>query len=886
MTLNVEQTDLTQISAVLMAPDGQTATLFVSKSQQPQGSPLGLSGNNLGITTTGFDLGTTFDDNAARRIDDASVAAPYVGTFQPEGSLGIFDGEDAATLSGQWKLLITSYVNSANVNSVVNWSIKFTSGMTEAYSQSTVATTLVKGSQTGNFPTAAPSTPNGIGPGIVLAEDNTLGASPYQGRIYAAYVGYVDDSDPNGHVNPTTNTDIFLSYSDDGGRDWHSLGIVNDDDAITDGYSGSGGVGNFAYTSGRTQFQPEIAVDQATGTLVISWRDARDDAANARVATYLTSSIDGGQSFSPQTYANPSQTAVDAITGQTDILGPESDNESAGNPQIDKTYGYGDQMGLAVFDGQVYPIWAGNFNRSTDPLGTVIADPLNIWYRPMVIAAGPRIIDSTMGPISLAEAASGSVSISVTFDRPVTSSTFVLGDVQVFFRGTTDGTASVPLTVTGVNPVAGTGSEATQFTVTFDPLPAGANPATYNYTGTYSYLIAPDNGHGLAISSPIETYIGKTLRTFDPMDQNADGTSDENAVTTAFKGTTPGDVYAVPMPDPTTAVQFLGAASILSPPFDQTTLPLIVPGPQVLSTSVPGGDSGAGNLVTDGTVSSLNVTFDRPMQVSSFTPGEVGPIMGPAGLVSGPQYFPLTTSTGQVIPAAANATNPGTLDSTLTIPSYDGTFQIAQITLELNAAFSPDSDLSAVLIAPDQTQVTLFSGVGGNKSNFINTIFDDGADSSIDAGTAPFTGTYQPATPLSTLDGHTVDMQNPADLSQWLPGVWTLQLTNSSTTATGMLDNWSLNITPMITVTPVNPSGGLATTFQIGFPLQQLSGTYTLQLGPNILDAFGDALDINQNAGLAVLRGLDQNGPTTAVTYTPTDVPAAIPCRPRRPRAR
>ena len=26
------------------------------------------------------------------------------------------------------------------------------------------------------------------------------------------------------------------------------------------------------------------------------------------------------------------------------------------------TYGYGTSMGLAVFAGQVYPIWAGNFD--------------------------------------------------------------------------------------------------------------------------------------------------------------------------------------------------------------------------------------------------------------------------------------------------------------------------------------------------------------------------------------------------------------------------------------------------------------------------------------------------------------------------------------------
>ena len=143
-----------------------------------------------------------------------------------------------------------------------------------------------------------------------------------------------------------------------------------------------------------------------------------------------------------------------------------------------------------------------------------------------------------------------------------------------------------------------------------------------------------------------------------------------------------------------------------APPFNQNTLPLIVPGPQVLSTSVPGGDSANGNLITDGTTSTLNVTFDRPMQVSTFTPSQVLQIMGPTGSISAARILPVDSSTGQIIPAATSATSPGTLDSTLTIPSYNGTFTVADITVELNAAFSPDSDLTAVLIAPDGTQVT------------------------------------------------------------------------------------------------------------------------------------------------------------------------------------
>ncbi len=292
-----------------------------------------------------------------------------------------------------------------------------------------------------------------------------------------------------------------------------------------------------------------------------------------------------------------------------------------------------------------------------------------------------------MGPITLAEAAGQNVTITVDFDRPVTASSFVKQDVQVFFHSTSDTSNFVQLTVTGVAPIGGTNTGPdpnayTEFTVFFDPLPNGANPATYNYTGTYSYLIAPDNGAGLAISSPVESFVGKTLRTSDPMDQNADGTPDENPLTmpNGFVGSTPGDVYAVPAPAPTiTSTTFEGfiqtgspvvevfssltglgvgdvvtgdgipsgttimavddfdftitlsanattnafedlvstsealfkfaaytggpnlGGYILSPPFNQQTLPIIVPGPQVVATSVPGGDAAAGNLITGGT---------------------------------------------------------------------------------------------------------------------------------------------------------------------------------------------------------------------------------------------------------------------------------------------
>ncbi len=838
-----DQESVQNLNLTLVAPNGNQITL-VNNQNNAAGTAntgTGLNGGNAigvyGFTTgqtgsPGLAVGTVFDGNATRDIFDPTTtgtngnsATDFIGTFRPEfGSLGAFIDQLVREfqetglnfISGPWTLDVTNFTattqsNVANQGQVEAFSLHFSTGLSSS-SPSEIATTLVTGAIGNTYALKPPSAPNtGVGPGLVLAVDNTLGASsPFQGRIYAAYVDYGSGPDytaPNQFKNPSTNTDIYLAFSDDGGKSWTRDGVVNDDNSANDGYSSSGDfdtAAGYAITFGRTQFQPEVAVDQATGTLVVSWRDARDDAANARVATYLTTSIDGGNSFSPQTYANPAQTATDDITGQTDILGPEPDNESSGNTQVDATFGYGDQMGLAVFDGQVYPVWAGNFNQSSYVNGVVVGNPLNIWYRPMVIAAGPRIIDSTMGPITLAEAAGQNVTITVNFDRPVSASTFVGQDAQVFYHSTSGTSNFVQLVVTGVAPVGGTNTGPdpdafTQFLVFFDPLPPGANPATYNYTGTYSYLIAPDavvNGHDIAISSPVESFVGRTLRTGDPDDQNADGTPDENPLTmpNGFFGSTPGDVYAVPAPAPTvTSTTFEGfiqtgspvvevfssltglgvgdlvtgdgipggttiiavdafdftitlsapattnefedlvstsealferaaytggpnlGGYILSPPFNQQTLPIIVPGPQVVATSVPGGDAAAGNLITGGTASTLYVTFDRPMQVSTFTSAQLNQIMGPIGPISGPQQFASTSTTGTAIDGATSSTVPFTTTSTITVPSYDGTFKIADITVSLTAAFSEDSALTAVLIAPERDRGHVVLGGGRER---------------------------------------------------------------------------------------------------------------------------------------------------------------------------
>ena len=446
----VNQQTVQNLSVVLVAPNGASITLFLNQIDAaaktnagvglPSGNAVGVYGFTTGTTgNPGTVVGTTFDDNATRNIYDPTAAVPpvngnsavdYVGFFRPEfGSLKNFLASvGSANINNTWMLQITNFsptiatgvLNQAQLD---KFSLQFSTRMTTpagvtpssianefeyVYGNNTAPflTIVVIGSLTDTYPTAAPSTPNGVGPGLVLAQDNTLGPySPYQGRIYAAFVGYFDAM-ISGPTNPTTNTDIFLVYSDNGGRSWSSPELVNNDQASTDGYSAANDstANPNNQLTGRTQFQPAIAVNQSTGTVVVSWRDAHDDGGNARVATYITNSIDGGNTFGPQTYANPPKTAIDAITGQTEIIGPAADNESAANAQTDALFGYGNQMGLAVADGQLFPIWAGNFWGPGDINdsylnGSIIAYPLNIWYQPMTIAAGPRIISSTMGPV-------------------------------------------------------------------------------------------------------------------------------------------------------------------------------------------------------------------------------------------------------------------------------------------------------------------------------------------------------------------------------------------------------------------------------------------------------------------------------------------------------
>ncbi len=396
----------------------------------------------------------------------------------------------------------------------------------------TVATTTIRGAATSPYPTAVGAAGDrGVGPAPVIASDNTLGStSPTSGRLYVAYVDRFEvvRDGTRATQNPADNTDIRLAYSDDAGFTWTRLGVVNDDAALTDGFSEAlisqatpDGI------TGRPQFLPELAVDRQTGAVALTYRDARYDASRLRPAVSLQTSIDGKISFDTATYGagraptfgaatflNAPQQAFDAAARKTVVLGPIPDNQAdPGTTYVSNldVGGFGDSEGLVFFGGKVIQAWASNVNGG-DTGQTLDSDSkLDIRVATALVAAGPRIVSSTMGPVGGQSATSltGATlqfnqrrtadgtpiadGFLVTFDRPVDPSTFSAADVKVTYRdaNTSGASAGIPIVVQSVTPVDN-GVDTAAYQQKFGSSRFLIRFADVANTGTISYTVGPD----------------------------------------------------------------------------------------------------------------------------------------------------------------------------------------------------------------------------------------------------------------------------------------------------------------------------------------------------------------------------------------------------------
>jgi subtilisin-like proprotein convertase family protein/subtilisin family serine protease len=122
-----------------------------------------------------------------------------------------------------------------------------------------------------------------------------------------------------------------------------------------------------------------------------------------------------------------------------------------------------------------------------------------------------------------------------------------------------------------------------------------------------------------------------------------------------------------------------------------------------------------------------------------------------------------------------------TRTSTLNVAGAGNT--IFDLNVRVNISMTFDSDLDVFLVHPDGTRVELFTDVGGGGDNFTNTVLDDQSEFLIQAGSAPFTGSFRPEGSLAALNGKLVD------------GLWTLEVTDDNINDQATLLNWELIFT-------------------------------------------------------------------------------------------
>jgi hypothetical protein len=104
------------------------------------------------------------------------------------------------------------------------------------------------------------------------AMDADITGGPYNGNLYIAYMDYSPGN---------TDTDIYFTRSADGGTTWSSKVRINDD----------------TVNNGCDQFHPWLTV-APDGSIIVVFLDRRLDPGNLYMDLYMTTSVDGGNTWS------------------------------------------------------------------------------------------------------------------------------------------------------------------------------------------------------------------------------------------------------------------------------------------------------------------------------------------------------------------------------------------------------------------------------------------------------------------------------------------------------------------------------------------------------------------------------------------------------------
>jgi Ca2+-binding RTX toxin-like protein len=181
---------------------------------------------------------------------------------------------------------------------------------------------------------------------IPATPDRSTFASPYlaydlstgvhRGRLYCAYADEI--------VDESNNSDILVRFSDDNGTNWSQPVRVNDDTGV------------------NSQFFQDISVDPTTGTVYLSWYDARNDVGGGGIDT------DGRDNTDVQVFMSASIYVGSTLTFAPNVLISRGASNQARDVN-DVGNDFGDYAGVSAYNNIIYATWVDNSNSTNDNPG-------------------------------------------------------------------------------------------------------------------------------------------------------------------------------------------------------------------------------------------------------------------------------------------------------------------------------------------------------------------------------------------------------------------------------------------------------------------------------------------------------------------------------------
>ena len=138
-----------------------------------------------------------------------------------------------------------------------------------------------------------------------------------------------------------------------------------------------------------------------------------------------------------------------------------------------------------------------------------------------------------------------------------------------------------------------------------------------------------------------------------------------------------------------------------------------------------------------------------------------------------------TFTSNDVVNISADSVS--TVNSTVEASGMTGTITDVNVAIDIKHTWN--EDLEVTLISPSGQRIPLFEAVGYDSDNFSGTVLDQQADTNIEDGDAPFTGSYVPQGNLSNLNGEDPN------------GIWTLEVVDTFPEDGGRIESFAVTIT-------------------------------------------------------------------------------------------